>query len=152
MSRSRRDETAYNFPHRREVRFDPEKLKTALFDQAPPVLFACLTGSAQDGVIPQYSDLDLAVYVVPDRAKDWSTLSRIIDTAENVIGNTAEVDLGIMNTADAIFRHQALQGKILLVRPEAEETFAEFYTRTCREYEEYQAILARWRRYRGQVA
>ena len=152
MSWSRREETAIHFPHRREVRFDPERLGRALFKRTPWVLFACLTGSGKNGVIPRYSDLDLAVYVEPGREKNWSDLSQIIAEAENSIDNSAEVDLGILNNADALFRHESLKGTILFVRPEAEETFAEFYTRACQDYEDYNQQLARWRRYRQEIA
>lgn len=152
MSMRHREETRHRFPHRREVRFQVEQLAEALRQKEPDVLFACLLGSTQDGVVTAYGDVDLAVYLRPEKKSDWPTISRAIATAEGAVGNAVEVDLEVLNRAEPIFRHRALQGKILFVRPEAEDAFVEFYTRTCREHEDYSWRLARWKRYRAEVA
>jgi hypothetical protein len=58
-------------------------------------------------------------------------------------------DLTVLNTAGTVLRREALKGRVLFVRPEAENEYAEFYTRTCAEYEDLMAWRARQLAYRG---
>jgi len=46
-------------------------------------------------------------------------------------------------------RFEALKGKQLFIRPECREEFADFYSRTCREFEDYNFWMKKQLEYRG---
>jgi predicted nucleotidyltransferase len=148
MSLSRREQNRHDFPHRESVRFNSERLALALRDGAPSVLFAFLLGSAADGLVPRYSDLDVAVYLKPEDKSDWACISGVVKLVEDELGNKAEADVGVLNTAGVVFRREAIKSRLLFVRPEAEDAYVDFYTRTCQEYEDYNARLMRWQKRR----
>jgi hypothetical protein len=58
---------------------------------------------------------------------------------------------GVLNDAGVVYRFEALRGRLLFVRPGSEDQYAEFYSLTCREYEEYLATLMRHARYLAEL-
>lgn len=151
MGLARREETQTRFPNRREVRFEPDALAEAVRTAAPEVDFATLLGSARDGVVAPYSDIDVAVYFHPDTHVTFEVISRIMTAVEATVRNRAEADVSILNSAHEVLRFEALRGRFLFVRPEAEERFVEFYTRTCREYDDWCFLMERQRRHQAAV-
>ena len=113
--------------------------------------FAYLLGSASDGVVPPCADLDLAVYLKSGIKPGWDRLNNIMQVAEDSVGCSVDVDVGILNTAGCVFRFEALKGRQLFVRPDNMEEFIRFFSMTCREYEDYMYRIERYHRYREEL-
>jgi len=144
MSLSRREETLARHPARQDVRFAPDRLADELRKDCTELAFAYLMGSARDGCVRRGADLDLAVYFTDGTDIDWVRVNRVMAVAEAACPGT-ECDLGILNRAGPVFRFEALRGVRLFVRESAWETYAAFYSLTCREYEEWGVRQAGWR-------
>jgi hypothetical protein len=129
------------------VHFDPDRLAVVLKEQLPEVDFCFLMGSAVDGVVQAYSDLDLAFYL--SGASILSFYSKVSDVVRSVMSDV-RVDIGILNTAEPIYRFEALKGRLLFARDE--ERYVSFYSRTCREYESQIVDYERQLKYRKELA
>ena len=151
MSLSKRLETEYSYPDRKEVSFSIEELGKKLQCALPEVQFAFLLGSATQGHIPRYGDLDIAVFLENDSVTDFDTVNKIMKCVEGIIGKGVDVDPGILNNAGVVYRFEALQGKRLFVRPEAQENYINFFIQTSKEYEDYMFRMKRYRRNRKQI-
>jgi predicted nucleotidyltransferase len=129
------------------VHFDPDQLACALKENLPEAEFCFLMGSAVSGTVDAYSDLDLAFYL-----KGKASLGFYTKVSELVHGvmSYVRVDVGILNSAEPIYRFEALKGKLLFARDQ--EVYYTFYSRTCREYESQIADYERQRNYRREVA
>ena len=124
-------------------RFSVTALARALKKGCPDVQFALLHGSARDGVVRPGSDVDLAVYLA--RRPTLATYSRIWDAAATVVRD-AEIDAGVLNGAEPVYRFEALKGRLLFTR--SKEVYSGFFSRACREYESQMASYERQKRYR----
>jgi len=58
-------------------------------------------------------------------------------------------DIIVLNKASTILSMQALQGKLLFVKPEYEDLYADFYSYTCRKYEYDSFWIKKQLEYRG---
>ncbi len=125
------------------VHFDPDRLATILKEQLLSVDFCFLMGSAVDGIVNAYSDLDLAFYLSEPSA--FRFYNEVMDVVRSVVPDV-RVDVGILNSAEPIYRFEALKGKLLFARDQ--ERYLTFYSRTCREYESQMFDYQRQRRYR----
>ncbi len=125
---------------------DLERLATILGD-IESIEYAMLFGSARDGIVHAGSDLDVAVSLAHANAEDADVLLQIVGRVEDALGVTG--DLTVLNTAGPVLRHEVLKGRVLFIRPGREDDFAEFYVRTCAEYEDLMAWRARQLAYRG---
>lgn len=92
-------------------------------------------------------------FIIGVSANDRATLdlfakhgARVFVT-DAVLGATC--DLGVLNKAGCIDRFEALKGRLLFCRPRCLEVYADFYTRTCRQYEEYFVMLSRYNAWRA---
>ena len=104
---------------------------------------AFLMGSGVDGIIAAHSDLDIAVWLnVKPSLEIYSAISQICETFVPDV----RCDLGILNSADPIYRYETLKGKLLFARDQ--EQHLRFYSLTCREYESQMADYERQHRYR----
>jgi predicted nucleotidyltransferase len=119
----------------------------AILGNIEPIEFAMVFGSARDGIVHAGSDLDVAVSLRGAEAQSIDLLLEIVGKVEDALGVTC--DLTVLNTAGPVLRHETLTGRILFVRPDREEAFAEFYVRTSAEYEDLMAWRARQLAYRG---
>lgn len=151
MSLTSREETQKRFPHRTGLVFSVSKLAREVAEHVPEVEFAYLLGSGQHGIIPKYSDLDLAVFAKPGTEKDYTTYTRIVDAAEKALPGPVDIDVVFLNHAHCVFSFEALKGKRLFARPDCLERLAEFYSLTCREYEEYMSGIQRRHRLMKEV-
>jgi len=129
------------------MKFNLEKLSDVLQASCPDVVFALLHGSARDGDLKPGSDIDIALYI-----DGKATVELYMDAAEAVrqICPHAEPDIGILNNAEPIYRFEALKGKLLFNKDM--ETYPEFFSLTCRQYEDQIADYERQHKYRMQAA
>ena len=125
---------------------DLQRLAAVLGDVAS-IDYAMVFGSARDGVAHAGSDLDVAVSLADVDAKDFARLVEIVSRVEETFD--VPCDLTVLNTAGPVLRHEALKGRVLFVRPGRQEDFADFFARTCAEYEDLMALRARQLAYRG---
>ncbi len=125
------------------VHFDPDLLAAVLKEQLPEVDFCFLMGSAVTGTVKAYSDLDLAFYL--SEPSSFRFYNEVTDVIHSVVPDV-RCDIGILNSAEPIYRFEALKGTLLFSRDE--EHYVTFYSRTCREYESQMFDYERQRRYR----
>ena len=124
-------------------RFSVTALARALKKRCPDIQFALLHGSARDGVVRPGGDVDLAVFVA--RRPTLATYRRIWDAAAPVVRG-AEIDAGILNGTEPVYRFEALKGRLLFTR--SRELYCRFFSLACREYESQMASYERQKRYR----
>lgn len=129
------------------VHFDPDLLASVLKEQLPEVEFCFLMGSAVSGVVKAYSDLDLAFYLTEKAGLGFYT--KVSEMVRQVVPDV-RVDIGILNSAEPVYRFEALKGHLLFARDQ--ERYLTFYSRTCREYESQMFDYERQRRYRKEAA
>lgn len=125
------------------VHFDPDQLACALKENLSEVEFCFLMGSAESGTVRAYSDLDLAFYLKGKASLSFYT--KVSELVHSVMSDV-RVDVGILNSAEPVYRFEALKGKLLFARDQ--EAYYAFYSRTCREYESQMFDYERQRRYR----
>jgi len=129
------------------VTFDPDRLGAVLMEHLPEVDFCFLMGSAVSGTVEAYSDLDLACFLSEKPA--YAFYTKTIEAVHSVVPNV-RVDVGVLNSAEPIYRFEALKGRLLFARDK--EHYLTFYSRTCREYESQMFDYERQRRYRKEAA
>ncbi len=129
------------------VHFDPEQLAAVLEGELPEVVFCFLMGSALSGTVKAYSDLDLAFYL--DEKPAYRFYGKAMDAVRGVVPDV-RCDIGILNSAEPVYRFEALKGKLLFARDM--ECYSGFFSLTCREYESQMFDYERQRRYRREVA
>jgi len=112
----------------------------------PEILFAFLFGSAKDGKIKPGSDVDLAVYIREPSDKT-ELISRILKFMESE--TTRDCDLTFLNTSDPVLAMEALRGTLMFVRKETMDIYADFYSLTCRLYEDQIFWMKKQLEYRG---
>lgn len=112
--------------------------------------FSFLLGSAQDGEVKAGSDIDIAVMFSSDVNVDFDLMVRIFRIVDQVAPGV-ECDLIRLNTASETVRFEALKGRLLFVADGCMERYADFYSRTCREYEDYRAWSTRQLEYRRSI-
>ncbi|MFH1154418.1 MAG: nucleotidyltransferase domain-containing protein [Pseudomonadota bacterium] len=108
------------------------ELSAVLEASVPEIDFALLFGSARHGTVEPLSDVDIGVYLNVTATPDL--VLTIMKTVENVTSCTC--DLTILNTASEILGFEALQGQLLFVREDKLDDYAQFYSLTCRLYED----------------
>jgi predicted nucleotidyltransferase len=99
------------------------------------IAFATIFGSSQDEIVNDGSDIDISVYFVKNE-KELELRLQIIVELEKIIPSFSNYDLVVLNSANSILAMQAIQGKLLFVKPEYKNLYASFYSQTCREYED----------------
>lgn len=120
--------------------FSIQELGEVLRTRFSCIVFAYLIGSARNGIVPAGGDLDLAVFFDRNTPMSWDIISGIMKTVEEQYPGT-ECDPGILNTAGCVYRFEALKGVLLFVREANRDEYTEFYSMTCREYEDWLALL-----------
>ncbi len=113
----------------------------------PDILFAFLFGSSQKGTILPGSDIDLALYI-GKTAEKIELLPRIIELTESAFpGNTC--DITFLNTAGPMVAFEALRGTKLFIREESMDIYTDFYSLTCRLFEDHICRMKKQLEYRG---
>ena len=113
-----------------EIPVDFHGIKSLLESQYPQILFALVMGSASEGTIAKYSDLDVAVYL--EKKGGWELLSSVMQSIGD-LHQGVRCDVGVLNNAEPVYCYEALKGKLLFTRDQ--ERWLTFYSVTCREYE-----------------
>ena len=128
------------------IHFSVDLLAASLQSELPEVIFACLLGSATDGVVKPHSDLDLAIYLSLDGLNaSFNILGQVAGVVEQVVG-AVRADTGMLNYAEPIYAFEALMGRLLFTRDQ--EVWLRFYSRTSRLYEHQLFDYERQWRYR----
>jgi len=125
------------------MKFEIAKLSESINKECPEVVFAILHGSAQNGIVKEGSDIDIAIYI--NGKASLELYQRIYGIVSSVAGD-CEPDVGILNNTEPIYRFETLKGKLLFSRDK--EKFLDFFSFTCREYENQIADYERQRKYR----
>ncbi|MDA3924631.1 MAG: nucleotidyltransferase domain-containing protein [Kiritimatiellae bacterium] len=128
------------------MKFDINKL-AQLFEATGLLDFALLLGSAQDGVVKDGSDIDIAVIFKADVHVDYDVMARLFRIVDEIVPGV-KCDLIRLNTASETVCFEALRGRLLFVADGCMDRYADFYSRTCREYEDYRTWSARQIEYR----
>lgn len=127
--------------------FDITALAEAVQRACPQAAFAILFGSAKEGVVRKGGDVDVAVFL--ESKFTFEDFCRLCDAIESTVP-TAQPDVTIMTMeTDPILRFEALKGRCLFVRDW--QRYCDFFSLTCREYEDQMADYARQHRYRMEV-
>jgi predicted nucleotidyltransferase len=129
------------------VYFDPDRLAAVLKEKLPAVDFCFLMGSAVRGAVKAHSDLDLAFYL--SEPSSFRFYNEVMDVVRSVVPDV-RCDIGVLNSAEPVYRYEALKGKLLFTRDQ--EQYLAFFSKTCREYESQMVDYERQRRYRREAA
>jgi predicted nucleotidyltransferase len=116
-----------------EQEFDTQLVAKTIEEHFPDIPFAYLFGSAQNGVVKPGSDIDVAVYY---KGADPFARFKVEEQIAQAIGRRLQVDIVMLHNANPILAFEALKGKLLFVREECMDEYADFYTSTCRRYED----------------
>jgi predicted nucleotidyltransferase len=116
-----------------------------VWESSPDVVAAWAFGSARDGHLRHGSDADVGVLLArrPTFDEQLDLLGRLQDALR-----LDDVDLVILNDANAILRFEAVSGKRLFIRDLP--AMAEFVSLTAREYEDEMAQYERALRQRAE--
>ena len=128
------------------VHFDPEQLASVLEEQLSEVVFCFLMGSSISGTVKAYSDLDLAFYL--NKKPSYEFYGKAMDAVRSVVPDV-RCDIGILNSAEPVYRFEALKSRLLFTRNP--EQYAAFFSLTCREYESQMFDYERQLRYRREA-
>jgi predicted nucleotidyltransferase len=114
------------------------KATRPIWESNPDVVAAWAFGSARDGLLREGSDADVGVLLArqPTFDEELDLLGRLQDALQ-----LDEVDLVVLNDANAILRFEAVSGKRLFIRDLS--AAAEFVSLTAREYEDEMAQYER---------
>jgi predicted nucleotidyltransferase len=116
-----------------EQKFDIQLVANTIREHFPDIPFAYLFGSAQNGVVKPGSDIDIAVYY---NGTDPFARFSVEEQIAQAIGRHIQVDIVMLRNANPILAFEAIKGKLLFVREECIDEYADFYTYTCRMYED----------------
>lgn len=106
-----------------------------------------LFGSAKGGTVPPGGDLDIGVYLTDASAEDRLLVAdAVLRTCEELAPGVG-ADVVFLNDASVVMRFEALKGRMLFL--EDADDYAEFYSLTCREYEDETWWRERQLEYRG---
>ena len=128
--------------------FKVDQLAESVKAACPEAEFGFLFGSAKDGVLTTGADIDVGLYV--DTPHDFDLYNRAMEAVEKLAPGV-EPDISVVTMdSDVVLRFEILKGRQLFVRNL--ETYLDFFSLTCREYEDQMASYQRQRRYRLEYA
>lgn len=87
------------------VEFNPVEFGKLLRSNLPDVQFCCLLGSAQNGIVLPYADLDLAFYLNGPPKLEFC--QQVMELTQKFISGV-RCDIGILNKAEPIFCFEAI--------------------------------------------
>jgi hypothetical protein len=128
------------------VPFDPEALGRILGEEFPWLILVFLLGSSQGGVVKPGSDLDLALLTDPSAGKP--DCFGVMERAGSLVPGV-RIDAGLLNRTEPVYRFEALKARMIFCRDP--EVYRDFYSLTCREYEDRMIRYKRQRAYRKEA-
>ena len=128
-------------------RINIKSLALDLKDAFPEILFAFLFGSAKEGEIFPGSDIDLAIYLEKNASKT-DLIPRVIEFFEDAVPGIT-CDSTILNTTGSRIAFEALRGTMLFIRDETMDIYTDFYSLTCRVFEDESWWMKKQLEYRG---
>lgn len=124
---------------------DLQQIAQTIRENFPDVAFAYLFGSAKDGMVKPGSDIDIAAYYEGD---DVFFRFKIQTQIEKVIQGIP-VDIIELQKANPVLAFEVLCGTQLFVKESCWEKYLDFYTLTCRLYEDEIYWMKKRLKYRG---
>ncbi len=124
---------------------DWERLQP-VWEATPEVVAAWAFGSARDGEVRDGSDVDVGVLMA--RPPTFDDQLNLLGRLQAALG-LDEVDLVVLNEANAILRFEAVSGRRLFIRDLP--AVVEFVSLTAREYEDDMALIERGLRWRAEL-
>lgn len=120
----------------------------AVLRNTPEIIGAWIFGSAKEGNIKRGSDLDIGILFDANYKKDL-----VLKLHSEFVKNTAidKFDIIDLNTANSILRFEAISGNLIYTKDDSksEERIIEFFSLTCREYEDEMALIEKgWKYYK----
>ena len=107
------------------------------------VLFGYVFGSAATGKRRKGSDVDIAVYLAPERRSEFFDIR--LKLLEQLTGTLSkEADVVVLNTASPFLRYVALREGVLAFE-RSPETRIDFELKALNEYFDYQPVLKQYR-------
>ena len=122
------------------------RLAKRLKKEFPQIAFAYLFGSAATGQLSERSDIDIAVFLKP-AGRSVELIAGIIGAVEEEVQGYP-CDLLILNDVSKLIAMEVLKGKILFIRESSIDDHAEFYSLTCRIYEDQITWMQKQLKYR----
>jgi len=127
-------------------KIDIQLIANSIQHDFPDIAFAYLFGSAQEGVVKDGSDIDIAIYY---KGNDTFIRLNVIEALEQVVGRSLPIDVIELQKANTLLAFKAISGKLLFVRDNEMENYADFYTLTRRKYEDETYWMKKQLEYRG---
>ena len=128
-----------------EELIDLKKISNAL-QKHSNISFALIYGSSKDGKVNIGSDIDIAVWF--DNNYNEDSVVNIIKTIESIYPDV-ECDLTILNSTTVFLQYEALKGKLLFIQKGKQNNWTDFYSLTCRKYEDRFYWMQKQLQYRG---
>lgn len=119
------------------VRVDLNRAKK-VWESVPSIVASWIFGSAQDGIVAQGSDLDIAVLFFSPPGLEQ--LAELRADLQDALGIDA-IDMMTLNSAGTISAMEAVSGRTLFCRDFGRR--AEFVSLLARQYEDDIAFLAK---------
>ncbi|MCA9972126.1 MAG: nucleotidyltransferase domain-containing protein [Anaerolineales bacterium] len=107
----------------------------SVWQAAPAITAVWAFGSAQDGIVRPGGDIDVGVLL--NTPLDFDAQLNLLGALQTAL-QFADVDLVILNVANVMLRFEAVSGRRLFCRDDAE--MARFVSLTAREYEDEMAM------------
>lgn len=125
----------------------PKGKITKLLETVPEIQFVLLFGSAKTGIIPKGSDVDLGICLSKGN-DEFDIMLKISALLEDYL---PEIRFDIVNLykASPILRFEALQGEVIFLPDEYVDSYSDFYSQTCAEYEDQIFWMKKQLQYRG---
>jgi len=125
----------------------PKERVIKLLRKVPEVQFVLLFGSAKTGIIPEGSDVDLGICL--NKSNDeFDILLKINTLLEDHLPGI-QFDIVNLYKASPILRFEALQGEVIFLPDEYADSYSDFYSKTCAEYEDQIFWMKKQLQYRG---
>ena len=125
----------------------PKEKIAKLLETVPEIQFALLFGSAKTGIIKEGSDVDLGICL----RKAHSELDIMLKISALLEDNLPGIRFDIVNLhkASPILRFEALQGEVIFLPDDNIDSYSDFYSKTCAEYEDQVFWMKKQLQYRG---
>ena len=127
------------------MQLDLNSVSKVIATQFADIAFAYLFGSSKEGWVKEGSDVDIAIYYT---GKDPFVQFRVAEVMEKAFPGLI-FDIVELQKAGPILAFEALKGFQLFVKQDVIDVYVDFYTLTCRLYEDRIYWMKKQLEYRG---